>query len=516
VPQFAAYDDGAETVLARNRAPGLVVPRAEVVRSRYARVAAQIFPGRLVGREEERAELAAFCTGRSDSPHGYVWWRAPAWAGKSALMASLVLDPPERVRVVSFFVTARLAGQSDRAAFLEAVPAQLSELVGQQPPGGLTEHSRLTWFWDLLEQAAQTCAERGERLVLLVDGLDEDRGIGVGDDAHSIAGALPARLPDGVRVVVAGRPNPPVPSDVPPRHPLRDPSIVHSLSPSPAAQGIKEAAERELDELLFGGQVERDLLGLLVAAEGGLSSGDLAELTGLTPGEVDRRLRTAYGRSFSSRESAWRPNGTRVFVLAHEELHNSAVAALGESALACYRKRIHAWADDYRDRGWPAGTPEYLLRGYHQMLRACGEVSRMVACATDRARLDRMLDVSGGDAADRAEQVAHTITNPHEQAKALSHLVGALAEDGRVGRAEQLTRTLTEPSSIAGAMSAIVAHLDQEKARRLLAWALTKSRLDMLLPAIAKVDPSIPLRLADEMQPGPATTSFPGIDRPAG
>jgi hypothetical protein len=46
--------------------------------------------GGLRKREEELSELAAFCRGND----GYVWWQAGPWAGKSALMATFVLDPP--------------------------------------------------------------------------------------------------------------------------------------------------------------------------------------------------------------------------------------------------------------------------------------------------------------------------------------------------------------------------------------------------------------------------------------
>ncbi|MFG2941977.1 hypothetical protein [Streptomyces sp. NPDC048282] len=49
------------------------------------------------GRESELADLAAFCA--HDVPadrHGAGYWRwvAPAWAGKSALLAHFVLHPP--------------------------------------------------------------------------------------------------------------------------------------------------------------------------------------------------------------------------------------------------------------------------------------------------------------------------------------------------------------------------------------------------------------------------------------
>ena len=104
----------------------------------------------------------------------------------------------------------------------------------------------------MLEQAAEACAARGERLILVVDGLDEDRGVTTGPDARSIAALLPADPPAGMRVVVAGRPDPPIPDDVPGWHRLRDPGIVRPLAPSAYAQDIKTLAQQELRRLLHG------------------------------------------------------------------------------------------------------------------------------------------------------------------------------------------------------------------------------------------------------------------------
>ncbi|MFC6086813.1 hypothetical protein [Sphaerisporangium aureirubrum] len=465
-------------------------------RSAYRDQVKQIFPWDLIGREVELAALKSFCTG-DDSGCGYAWWQGEAWAGKSALLASFVLDPPPGVRIISFFITARYAGHSDRSAFLPVVIEQLAELLDQTMPALSFEAMQLGWFARLLGEAAHWCRERGERLVLVVDGLDEDRGMTVGPGAHSIAALLPTVLPEGLRVLVAGRPHPPVPSDVPVRHPLRDPGIVRLLSSSPAAQIIRDDAERELEHLLYGSGGERDLLGLLVTAGGGLSSSDLGELTGAAPSAVERQLRAVTGRTFSSRDSAWRPQeGSKVFVLAHEDLNDTAVTALGETAMAEYRKRIHAWADSFRNRGWVVGTPEYLLRGYHRLLHGCRDSRRMVAYATDRARLDRMLDVSGGDTAAlaeiancqslihvqdvpdldvmlllartrdfladrntnipvglpavwgvlsnpiRAEALARSITRPSLQTRALSDLARVLAENGQFDRVEAIARTV--------------------------------------------------------------------------
>ena len=377
------------------------LPTSRMARSVYLHQVQQIFPWDLVGRDTELADLETFCT--SSDGRSYAWWQGPAWAGKSALMAWFVLHPPAEVRVVSFFITSRYAGQSDRAAFLEAVLEQLAELAGQPMPDLLTEANRQWWFGRLLHDAAVACKRDGLHLVLLVDGLDEDRGVTGAPDAHSIAALLPALPPEGVRVIVAGRPDPPVPPDVPQWHPLRDEGIVHSLSISPEAQMVRDDAERELSHLLDGGGLGRMLLGLVTVAGGGLSASDLAELTSESPWMVEKVLRAVSGRTFHGRDTIWQAAGTRVFVLAHEELQQTVVRSLSSDETASLRDRIHDWADQYGHRGWPVRTPEYLLGGYHRLLLEVRDLERMTTLATDRGRLDRMLDISGGDAAALAE-----------------------------------------------------------------------------------------------------------------
>ena len=251
------------------------------MRSAYRKQVERIAPPELVGREAELRELAAYCTEPGQGP--YVWWQAPAWTGKSALMSTFVLHPLAGIRVVAFFITARLGGQDTREAFTEVVLEQLAELLGQDLPPMLTAGTRDAHLLGMLEQAAAACAERGERLILVVDGLDEDRGVTTGPDAHSIAALLPHDPPAGMRVVVAGRPDPPIPEDVPGWHRLRDPGIIRPLAPSGYAQDIKTLAQQELRRLLRGTPAEQDLLGLLTAARGGLSGSDLVAPDRRTP-----------------------------------------------------------------------------------------------------------------------------------------------------------------------------------------------------------------------------------------
>ncbi|MFJ7068969.1 hypothetical protein [Streptomyces sp. NPDC101115] len=378
------------------------------VRSAYLHQVRTIAPSELLGRQVELEELAAFCTDPGNT--GYLWWRAPAWAGKSALMAWFALRPPAGARVVSFFVTGRFAGHADRTGFTDVVLEQLADLLDRPLPAYLSEATRGAHLMALLTDAAALCEERGERLVLLVDGLDEDRGAAPGPEVHSIAALLPATLPHGLRVVVASRPDPPLAADVPDDHPLRNgDALIRELAMSPHAQVVRRDAERDLKRLLHGSPAEQDLLGLVTASGGGLRAADLAELTGLDRWLVDEHLGTVTARTFTRRRAAASAvvnaaDGAApdAYLLAHEELQAAASRFLGPR-LGAYRQRLCAWADAYRARGWPADTPEYLLRGYTAMLADSSMATELVACATDRVRHARLLAHTGGDAAALAE-----------------------------------------------------------------------------------------------------------------
>ena len=439
----------------------------------------------MVGREAELEELAAYCTEPGRDP--YVWWQAPAWAGKSALMSTFVLHPPVGVQVVAFFITARLGGQDTREAFAEVVLEQLAELLGQDLPPMLTAATRDGHLLGMLEQAAHACAMQGQRLILVVDGLDEDRGVTVGPDARSIAALLPHDPPAGMRVVMAGRPDPPIPDDVPGWHRLRDPGITRPLAPSAYAQDIKTLAQQELRRLLRGTRAERKLLGLVTAARGGLSGPDLAALTGKALWVIEDVLHGVSGRTVSRRLSAWQPGARpEVYLLGHEELQATALEKIGDQRLARYQDRLHAWADEYRDRGWPAGTPEYLLSGYFQMLTATGDTARLVACAADAVRHERMLDIIGGDAAALTEvSIALDLIAAQDDPDLTAALTLARHRDyltdrntsipadlpavwvilGQHIRAEALATSITDPSGQARALAEVAGALARRPAQ---------------------------------------------------
>jgi hypothetical protein len=252
-------------------------------RSPYLHLVRQIVPEGLKDRDKELRQLAAFCC-EPEPSHGYLFWKAGPWAGKTALLSSFVLDPPREAEIVSFFITRRFPGQSDHGAFLNVVIEQLATLLGEPIPSNLVPESRPAHFLELLDAAAKACRGRGKHLVVVVDGLDEDTGAA----QHIIAALLPHRPPTGVRIVASGRS---IPADVTPGHPLRRSEQI--LAPSVHAEGIRIAAEPQLDRLLRGGKTEQQLLGLIAAAGGGLDGEDLSELTNRRLSEVQETIRSS-------------------------------------------------------------------------------------------------------------------------------------------------------------------------------------------------------------------------------
>ena len=466
-------------------------------------------PQGLIGREAELRELAAFCS--DDEGLAYQWWRADAWAGKSALLSWFVLHPPPDAAVVSFFISGRFLGHDDRTGFIDVMLEQLAALLEQDLPAFLPLAVREGHLLRMIGEAATACRAEGRRLILVVDGLDEDAGVTPGHDTHSIAALLPEVAGPGLRVVVASRPDPPIPGDVPDRHPLRDPAIVHDLSRSEHAAVVRESAERGLRRILRGTPLEQDLLGLVTAAGGGLALADLAELTGRSEYDIRSLLQSITGRIFASRINQWRSDA--VYVLAHTELQATASDALGHKRLASHRHRLKAWAGTYLDNSWPADTPEYLLRGYFEMLQACSDIPGVTECARDRERHDRMLDMSGGDVAAlteveaaqhlllaqpapdlatiaclawhrdeltarnawiparlpavwarlgqpaRAEALALSATDPARQSEALAQVAVALAAAAEFDRAEKLARSIPRAGQQSEALAQVAVAL---------------------------------------------------------
>ncbi|MGN2638289.1 hypothetical protein ACTD5D_19260 [Nocardia takedensis] len=501
----------------------------------------------LKDRDGELDVLAGFC--RGDRP--YLWIRAEPWAGKSALLSWFALSPPAGVTVVSFFVTDRLADQNDHVAFTVALLDQLAVLLpDHRALIGATVLNRDGLRNDLLTTAARREAERDRRLVLVIDGLDEDTG------KPPIVSLLPTRPDPNLRIVVASRHGPRLP--IPAEHPLLS-ARPYLLTSSPHAADVRERAVAELDALLDGPPSHQELLALITTANG-LTSCELTELTDLGPYDVDKLLRGVAGRSFRAAAAPSLPHGgvDPIYALAHETLQRTAEERLGPRRLAMALERLHAWAEHYRDSCWPVQTPDFLLRRYFPVLDRHNDLPRMITAALDAARHDRIRNRIGGDATalaeirttqqaichqpdpdllsavrlarhrdnihhrndnippllltvlarlgqpDRAEAIAHSYSDPYRQADALTQIADAIAASAPdrarrlTHRAQAVARTITDPITqdyVLTAIAGVVAACDPVRAET-LARTINEpyQRADALARIAASIASSSPER----------------------
>ncbi|HEY3505779.1 MAG TPA: bacterial transcriptional activator domain-containing protein [Actinocatenispora sp.] len=136
-----------------------MAPLPGSARSAYLRQVQRIAPPQLVDRDAELTELAAFCVDEDRGP--WVWWQAGAWAGKSALVSSFVLHPPQyladRVSLVSFFITARLAAQ-DTEQVLAAARLYRADLLADGDDGDWAAPTRADLRARLC-QALRSCSD---------------------------------------------------------------------------------------------------------------------------------------------------------------------------------------------------------------------------------------------------------------------------------------------------------------------------------------------------------------------
>ena len=107
------------------------------------------------------------------------------------------------------------------------------------------------------------------------------------------------------------------------------------------------------------------------------------------------------------------------------------------------------------------------------------------------------------DLAKQAETLAHTITNPHTRASALTALVKVLAAAGEEDRAETLAHTITDPHMRASALidlaQAAVVEGDGASVRRSIAVAWSVTPWWGPLHALAQTDQGALLTLAEEV-----------------
>jgi WD40 repeat protein len=337
------------------------------------------------GREDWLRRLAAFAHG-SD---GYLLIEGVRYAGKTALLARFVTEHvPKDVEDVAYFAS-RLMSSADAPSFLSEVIPQLAVLAGTDIPA---DTQRVTAFWSLWDLAADAVARRRHHLLLVVDGLDEDlKALG-----RSIAAILPTNVAGRAggafahaHVLVSNREGRPLPPDILAGHPLAQ-SAAENLTRYARNENYESLARQEIADLLLVPDAQ-SFLGVLAAAGGALSEADLVRLTALTAERV-REFLTRAQRSLP-------PLGDGRYAFDPEFLQQ--VQGIPDLQISQHRAAIHAWADEWRQRGWQdehADVPRYMLDVYpetlgHDPARRAGLVGdpRWIAAAIRRLHVDTVL-----------------------------------------------------------------------------------------------------------------------------
>lgn len=359
------------------------------------------------GRRAERAVMHAFIRASSPSAPSYLCWYAERPVGKTALLADYVLRPERTVNVVTFFVSAT-QGTNTRADFCTSVGQQLRLLLHHQGDDAPDELPRDAHGWAVfLNRAAAKSAAHGRKLVLVVDGLDEDvawadcawNGGDPKPDSDkpcgtfpsgSIAALLPAHPAPDLRVIVSTRWSTPPAGDIPAGHPLRRRECYRSLGPSPHAAAI-EPVRRAEAERLGSHSLGRTIMELLAVAGGGLRPVDLAELAGVSVTEIERLVHGPDGRCVVLDDAV-----TGTYTLSHADILRSVRQDIGAAGVAQRSGKLHVWAELWRSGNWPGTTPPYLLQGYLHLL---DDPERRRVYVLDARRLTQLADSVGHDIA---------------------------------------------------------------------------------------------------------------------
>ncbi|MFE2032825.1 hypothetical protein ACFXBB_06075 [Streptomyces scopuliridis] len=394
-------------------------PHAGGADRRYIRVhgpALDVATDNVEGRTNERSVMNAFLRDASSGAPTYLCWQSDAPVGKTALLADyLQRHPPADVDVLSFFVSS-VHGTDTQAAFSKEIAEQMGEFLGEKPDGAPVGPRK---WRRLFADAAKKSKGNGRRLVLVVDGLDDDvawsglaseggspacgaqrRNVGQsgnpeaesGNKARSrqkpVRGSIAALLPSpphsGMRVIVSLRSSVRFPDDVPNGHPLRQAEHLRTLLRVPGVPPLRQP-------LPDTGALGESVAELLAVSGGGLRIADLAELTGLSEDRLNRVAQGPAGRAIVLDDPV-----SVTYALAEPQPAGAVRKSLDKAAVERHTRELLAWSQRWHAAGWPAATPPYPLA---YQLRLLTDGPERAAYVLDVRRLRRLTSTSGATVA---------------------------------------------------------------------------------------------------------------------
>ncbi|MFD7739270.1 ATP-binding protein [Streptomyces sp. MJM8645] len=338
------------------------------------------------GRKREHAAMNAFVRDRDPQAASYLWWHAQLPVGKTALLTDYARQLPQDADLL-LCVLSEKHGTNTRTEFIDDLRRQLQVPEPRRKPSAEAE------FLRLLTKAAGRSRRQKRQLLLVVDGLDEDRawpttGAPGGTGVASIAALLPAAPAANVRIIVSSRRSGPLPADVPEGHPLRERECLRPLTAGDWSHDVEQAGFADLERLRTTdlGRAVTDLLAVTDSG-GGLRAADLAELTGASVEDVNGLLHSREQRCIVSNEES-----AEIHLLSHPGMPHAIRREWDQATVERCTRRLHAWAAHWREAGWPEGSPTYLLTEYPQLLDTAGERGRVLL---DPLRQLRVADALG-------------------------------------------------------------------------------------------------------------------------
>ena len=400
-----------------NRPSGASQTRAVV--ADHMEVVRDLAPDPLEDRERELAALKTFVRGSQDT-----WYAMEAGmvSGKTALMSSFALNPPDDVHIVSFFIR-RIGGDgNDWRSFSFIAGAQLAEILGDEYTERVSDPaSQDTEFRQLLRRAATAChSDRNPRpLVLLIDGIDEDSYYENPDkaDAKSILSLLPRRLPEGLKVITASRPNPRPPED----NVCNAPRSVASLRASPIAQ--RKINTKDI-EAFFKSDLAVDIGAFLAACGGSLTIDELRQLiarrhhlNNVPSRDVKACVERSPGRMLMRVNVGFGDREVESYTLGHDAVLRAVLRELApeffgeeggvedsawwaqtrDRVLISYYQEVRGWVKECAEKGWCKTTPSFMLTEacFDLMFVGERELNASIQVIINRNRYKEVLRRSG-------------------------------------------------------------------------------------------------------------------------
>ncbi|KUN29231.1 hypothetical protein AQJ23_00075 [Streptomyces antibioticus] len=399
--------------------------------------------GDLSERSSERAAMNRFIHESRSATPSYLCWQADTPVGKTTLLADYVLRPPRYTDVLNFFISPTHG--NTRADFETEMALQLTLLLQLSESSAPSSIRGPRQWRRLFAAAAAKSVAHGRKLLLVVDGLDDDvawSGTAGGDAAPpsrnrgnrrsadgSIAALLPLAPPPGMRVIASFRRWGHGPHDLPRSHPLQRPEHRRTLQP---IAGLRPLPRTAPGPPLKG--THDTVARLLAVAGGGLHATDLAELTGRPLEQITSVLQGPQGRTIMIDDAVF-----ETYRLQHPDQEAAVRCRMEETALARHTQQLLDWCERWRTSGWPEQTPLYPL--VHQ-LRLLADTAQRAAYVLDWPRLERLATTAGPAAAlAQLDTFALEISTEEPSSGSLNVLVPlACARATLCGKAQEVPR----------------------------------------------------------------------------